>query len=173
MPASTSLRLTPTARLARNEAHQRALSFRDSGTSAWLAPKVLSFPAWLGELRADYLLNADDERVPVTSQQAQLLWQSLIDQSVFIGEPRVAELAQRAWRLLHEYELDPPGQWPTLLLSEDNQRFRDWAQRYRSLCGRRGLVDDWALNAEFGDEDQQAVGLHPGHPGVGKNLRLK
>ena len=149
MPASTSLRLTPTARLARNEAHQRALSFRDSGASAWLAPKVLSFPAWLGELRADYLLNADDERVPVTSQQAQLLWQSLIDQSVFIGEPRVAELAQRAWRLIHEYELDPPGQWPTLLLSEDNQRFRDWAQRYRSLCGRRGLVDDWALNAEL------------------------
>ena len=117
--------------------------------AAWLPPKILSLPAWLGELRADYLLNAGDDRVPVTAQQAQLLWQSLIDQSVFIGEPRVAVLAQRAWRLIHEYGLDAPGLWPSLLLSEDSQRFKDWAGRFQRLCEQRGLIDEWSLNAEL------------------------
>ena len=143
------LRLTPTARLARNETRALASAFSGSGATAWLPPKILSFSAWLGELCADYLLCAGDDRTLVSGGQAQLLWQSIIEEAVFVGEPRVAALAQRAWRLIHEHDLQRPQQWPSLLLSEDSQRFKNWSARFRALCIRQGLVDDWTLNAEL------------------------
>jgi ATP-dependent helicase/nuclease subunit B len=148
MPATNSLLLTPTSRLARNLSRRLAADETAAGRTAWLPPRVLSFSAWLGELRDDYLLIAADSRVPIDNQQALLLWQSLVDRDVFIGEPRVAELALRAWRLIHEHDIDSPDRWPALLLSEDSRRFQAWAERYRACCRERGLVDDWAFAAD-------------------------
>jgi len=123
MTAPAPLLLTPTARLARALARDFADEMTAKGQTAWLPPQILSFPAWQRQLLDDYVLSADDARVPVSAPQSLLLWQSLIDREVFIGEPRVAELAQRAWRLIHEYTLEPPERWPALLLSEDSRRF--------------------------------------------------
>ncbi|MFU8817174.1 MAG: PD-(D/E)XK nuclease family protein [Pseudomonadales bacterium] len=146
---TASLILTPTPRLARNLTRQLASEMAAAGRTAWFPPTVLSFSAWLTQLRDDYFLNGDDQRVPIDNQQAQLLWQSQVDREVFIGEPRVADLAQRAWRLIHEHDLEPPERWPALLLSEDGRRFKEWAERYRNQCRRQGLVDDWAFAAEL------------------------
>ncbi len=149
MPASAPITLTPTARLARDLARRAALEQADRGKAAWLTEPVYSYAAWLARLREHYFLTADDHRVPLTAQQAELLWQSLIDRDVFVGEPRVAELALRAWRTLHEYRLQPPEQWQAVYLSEDSGRFRSWAASYRTTCARRGLVDEWAFAAEI------------------------
>ena len=148
MPQTASLILTPTPRLARNLARRLATDMTAAGRTAWFPPQVLSFSAWLTQLRDDYCLNADDQRVPIGTQQAQLLWQSLVDREVFVGEPRVADLALRAWRLIHEHDLDPPERWPALLLSEDGRRFKEWAEHYRNQCRRQGLVDDWVFAAQ-------------------------
>ncbi|MDZ7667902.1 MAG: PD-(D/E)XK nuclease family protein [Gammaproteobacteria bacterium] len=137
--------------MARNLAREAAAAMVAEGRSAWQPPRILPFSAWLSQLRDDYFLAADDARVPIDTQQALALWQSLIDRDVFIGEPRVAELAVRAWRLIHEHDLDRPERWAAVLLSEDSGRFKDWAARYRSMCARRDLVDDWAFAAEIPD----------------------
>lgn len=149
MPEAAALTLTPTARLARGLTREMNASMAAAGRTAWMAPRLLPFAAWLGELRDDYFITSDDPRVPIDTQQALVLWQSLIDRDVFIGEPQVADLAARAWRLIHEHGLEAPERWPALLLSEDSGRFKDWAARYRAVCTRRGLVDEWAFAAEI------------------------
>jgi len=141
--------LTPTARLARAANQHLARGKVDDGQAAWLKPAVLSFSAWLTRVRDDYFLVADDDRVPINSSQALVLWQQLVDRDIFIGEPKVAELAQAAWRLIHEQLLDAPESWPALWLSEDNRRFREWAGRFHALCAERGLVDEWRFAAEL------------------------
>ncbi|MCB1683447.1 MAG: PD-(D/E)XK nuclease family protein [Pseudomonadales bacterium] len=149
MPDPVRLILTPTPRLARTTAHRWAMDTAGQGARAWLPPRILAFSAWLSELRTELMLGSDDDRVLISASQSRLLWQSLVDQQVFVGEPRVAELAQRAWRRIHEFDLPAPADWQTLLLSEDSQKFRDWARRFRTLCRRQGYIDEWALNAEL------------------------
>ncbi|MCZ6710321.1 MAG: hypothetical protein O7B25_08160, partial [Gammaproteobacteria bacterium] len=149
MTAPAPTLLTPTARLARNLARELAADMTARGQTAWLTPPIYSIPAWLSRIRDDYFMNADDDRVPISAHQALLLWQSLIDVEVFVGEPEVADLALRSWRLLHEHDLQAPERWPALLLSEDNGRFKGWAAAYNAECARRGLVDEWAFAAEI------------------------
>jgi len=144
-PAPTLL--TPTPRLARDLLRQQAADNREAGHLTWITPEIHSFQAWLARIRDDYLLDGDERRIPITTDHSLLLWQSLIDQEVFIGEPEVASLAQRAWRLLHEYQLDQPHLWPALLLSEDARRFKTWSAAYRRECDRRGLLDEWSFTA--------------------------
>ena len=99
MSSIAPLVLTPTARLARTLSRRAALQRAAEGAAAWVPPRIQSFPAWLAALREDYFLTASDHRVPIGAHQALWLWQSLIDRDVFIGDPEVATLAQRAWRL--------------------------------------------------------------------------
>ncbi len=149
MTDDSRLILTPTARLARVENQRLAQDQVANGLTAWHKPVVLSFSAWLNQLRDDWFLLTEDQRIPINSAQALVLWQAVIDKDIFIGEPKVAELAQAAWRLTHEFELDPPATWAVLWMSEDNRRFRDWAGRFRALCDERGLVDEWTFAAEL------------------------
>ena len=149
MSDGDTLILTPTARLARAEIQRLAAARVAAGAAAWRAPAVLAFSTWLKQLREDYFLHADDARVPIGPDQARVLWQSVIDKEVFVGEPRVAELAAGAWRLIHEYALEPPEHWPAAVLSEDSRAMREWAVRFRALCSRRGWVDEWVFSAEL------------------------
>ncbi|QOC22073.1 PD-(D/E)XK nuclease family protein [Wenzhouxiangella sp. AB-CW3] len=144
-----SLILTPTARLARSVLRQVAATNIEHNRVSWRQPEVLSFPAWLSRLREQWFLDGDDDCIPVSASQALVLWRSVIDKDIFIGEPRVAELAQAAWRLIHEHRLPHPGDWESIWLSEDQRRFRDWVGRFESLCRERGLVDDWSLAARL------------------------
>ncbi len=141
--------LTPTARLARTLARGFAVERAADGAGAWLPPTIRSFAAWLAEMRETHFLTGTDQRVPISAQQALWLWQSLIDRDVFIGDPEVAALAQRAWRLIHEHDLDNPERWPELLLSEDARAFRGWAAAYGAECDRRGVVDEWAFAGQL------------------------
>ncbi|HSH27743.1 MAG TPA: hypothetical protein VK972_08285, partial [Wenzhouxiangella sp.] len=137
--------LTPTARLARAQKQRLTIARQADGEQAWQSPEVLAFPAWLGRLREDWFLVAESPRVPITASQALALWQSVVDRDVFIGEPRVAELAAAAWRLVHEYRIGLPSRWPGPLLSEDSGHFRDWTERFLAVCDQQELIDEWAF----------------------------
>jgi probable DNA repair protein len=137
--------LTPTARLARAVKQRLAAARVEGGDAAWTAEPVLTLSAWTGRLRDEALLTGALDAVPVSGTQARALWERAIDTEIFIGEPRVAELAERAWRTIHEYRLDPPESWPELVMSEDARAFRGWAARYRTLCEQHGVIDEWAF----------------------------
>lgn len=141
--------LTPTARLARAVLKVKAAERVASGQASWHPPLVLSFSGWLGRLRDDWLLESDHDRVPINSSQSLMLWRSLIDRDIFIGEPRVAELAQSAWRTIHEYALPHPSQWAAAWLTEDQRQFRLWCERFEAQCRERGLIDEWTFAAQL------------------------
>jgi len=145
MTGEQTLILTPTARLARAEKQRLAMARRAAGAQAWQSPEVLAFGAWINRLRDDWFLVAQSPAVPISASQALVLWQSVVDRDVFIGEPRVAELAAASWRLVHEYRLDAPASWPELMLSADSRHFRNWAGRFIELCEQRNLIDEWAF----------------------------
>ncbi|NEZ04694.1 hypothetical protein G4Y73_11075 [Wenzhouxiangella sp. XN201] len=143
--------LTPTARLARSEKRRQAMARQAAGEQAWQSPEVLAFPSWIGRLRDDWFLTAAAPQVPISASQALVLWQSVIDRDVFIGEPRVAEMVAASWRLVHEYCIDDPADWSDLILSEDSRHFRDWSGRFLELCEQRGLIDEWGFAARLPD----------------------
>ncbi|MEE4331788.1 MAG: PD-(D/E)XK nuclease family protein, partial [Wenzhouxiangella sp.] len=85
----------------------------------------------------------------LSTLQARALWRSVINHQVFIGEPRVAEMAQASWRLIHEFELRSPSSWPDSGLSVDCEQFKLWSHAYLALCKRRGTSDEWQLASEL------------------------
>ena len=107
MTAPAPTLLTPTARLARNLARELAADMTARGQAAWLAPRIYSIPAWLSRIRDDYFLNSDDHRVPISAEQALLLWQSLIDVEVFVGEPSY----EMRSGVVYVFEHDADGNW--------------------------------------------------------------
>ncbi len=149
MAREQPLTLAPTARLARAERRRRAEARRAAGETAWTAEPVLTLSAWIGQLRDQAVIGGAVDAVPIAGLQARALWEQAIDRQIFVGEPRVAELAERAWRALHEYRLEPPERWPELILSEDARAFRQWAGRYRALCEQRGVIDEWRFAARL------------------------
>lgn len=164
MPSSAAdIQLTPTARLARQLARQQAIDANTNGQTAWLPTTVTTFNGWLQQLRQDYLLLGEDERVPISSQQAQVLWQSVIDHEVFVGEPQVANLAQQAWRTVHEFALPLPQTWDELLLSEDSRRLQAWSDAYRKLCAEGGWIDEWMFAAALPELISHGELTIPGH----------
>ncbi|MGM0658757.1 MAG: PD-(D/E)XK nuclease family protein [Pseudomonadota bacterium] len=140
--------MTPTARLARAEKRRISEARLAEGATAWRAPEVLSFSAWLGRLRSEALMAGAVDSVPVSASQARMLWQQVIDTDVFVGEPRVHALAERAWRTIHEYRLQHPRDWPEPLLSDDSRQFREWVAQFEQLCEQRSVIDEWRFSAE-------------------------
>ena len=126
----TELHLAPTARLARQLVQDYTAARRAEGNAAWLTPEVFTVPAWLRRLRDRYHLDAigaeTELPTPITTHQSLLLWQSIIEDDVLIGGLRIAQLAQDAWRTIHEFDLSRPADWPIPLLSEDTSRFAQW-----------------------------------------------
>jgi len=146
-PPETKIILTPTARLARAEKRRLSEARLAEGATAWRAHEVLSFTAWLGRLRSDALMAGAIDQVPVSASQTRMLWQQVIDTDVFVGEPRVHALAERAWRTIHEYRLQPPRDWPEPLLSDDSRQFREWVAQFEQRCEARGVIDEWTFAA--------------------------
>ncbi len=149
MQTPAGLVLTPTARLARTEKWRLCETRTAAGDSAWRTPEVQTLSSWLEDLGRTALLDGELDRIPATASQARWLWQQVIDADVFVGEPRVHALCERAWRSIHEYRLPQPREWPELLLSEDSRRFRSWVARFEQLCTERGVIDEWALAARL------------------------
>jgi len=151
MQDQNGLLLTPTARLARAHLQQHARQQVTAGISAWRRPQLLHYAAWLQQLRQQAVVSGCIDQVLIGADQARWLWQQVIDSDVFVGEPKVAQLAERAWQQLHEYRLADPEQWPRLELSEDAHAFRQWAWRFRQRCAALGCIDAVTLDARLPD----------------------
>ncbi|MEN1728025.1 MAG: PD-(D/E)XK nuclease family protein [Pseudomonadota bacterium] len=141
--------LVPTPRLARAERQRLTESIVEKAVTAWQTPGVLAFGQWINQLIQDAFVRGAIDQVPLSASQARALWRSVINHQVFIGEPRVAEMAQASWRLIHEFELRPPSSWPDSGLSVDSEHFKVWSRAYLALCKRRGVSDEWQLAAKL------------------------
>ncbi|AKS41498.1 PD-(D/E)XK nuclease family protein [Wenzhouxiangella marina] len=148
--AKTNL-LTPTPRLARAQRHALATQAADSGQSSWATPQVLAMGQWISQLIQEAYVAGAIEPIPISGVQARALWRSVIDHQIFIGEPRVAEMAQASWRLIHEFQLPLPYRWSETGLSVDQRQFKAWAGAYQARCRKQNVADEWALAAMLPD----------------------
>jgi probable DNA repair protein len=108
---------------------------------------VLAISQWISQQIQEAYVAGAIEPIPISGVQARALWRSVIDHQIFIGEPRVAEMAQASWRLIHEFQLPSPHRWSETGLSVDQRQFKAWAGAYQALCQKRGVSDEWALAA--------------------------
>ena len=142
-----TLKLTPTNRLARALLSEFAVERQKNSQTCWIAPQIQSFGSWIAALQQDWLLHGSSPQVPIDRAQAAFLWQSVVADDVFIGSPRVADLAMAAWQRLHDYALLAPEQWNRLPLSQDNRYFRRWVAAYQRRCEALNVIDEYALAA--------------------------
>lgn len=144
-----TLTLCPTPRLVRAALGRAAAAARSDGQLAWLTPRISTLSGWIGELVDEVLFVDDQAQTRLSTQQAAMLWQSLVDEDVLVGEPEVAALAAGAWRLIHEYELPLPEYWESTGSSADAQAFQAWSQAYLAACDGNGWIDPWVLAGQL------------------------
>lgn len=123
---------TETIVLTSNERLRRALvraynqSMVRKGEQAWLAARISSIDAWLGQ---QYEL-ARTQHVglprPLNADSELLLWSTTAPS----GQENLAPLARDAWRLCWQWKI--PIEEYALRKTENGRLFHDWAERFSS-----------------------------------------
>ncbi|MDX2480893.1 MAG: PD-(D/E)XK nuclease family protein [Desulfuromusa sp.] len=113
------------------------------GESVWSTPHIVSFEGWLNQCLSDL---GEGWRL-LNQQQQQCLWEEQIENTSrgttleLLQLSKTAEKTLQAHRLLNEYNLSLDGQ----KLTEDQQAFHSWQQRYQEQCQRHEWLDQGDL----------------------------
>lgn len=150
-PAVEPITLTPNHRLVRTLAATQVRRCIKRGERAWHSPRIYSWRAWARHLLIEYIAFSNDPRVPLSDEQSRAIWSEIVGEDVVVNPDRVAGMALRAWRALHEWGVPSPGSWDELELSFDSRQFQRWAARYLDIVSERGFVDEAAWLAELPD----------------------
>jgi ATP-dependent helicase/nuclease subunit B len=138
-----ALILTANKRLFRHlrEGYDRWM--QEQGHKAWSTPQIFSYEGWLAlsldQIRESWQL--------LSPYQEQCLWEEQISLSSkgssleLLQLPQTAEKALQAHHLISEYQLT----LDEAALTEDQQMFLVWQQRYLNYCQRYGLFDKSAV----------------------------
>ena len=137
--------VTASRRLARVLNERANAIQRARGREAWLAPAILPWSAWLGELWNDLLFLEAAEPPPVRldENQERAVWERAIegspDTSELLELGATADAAAEAWELMQAWRLDTAA--ITAHATEDCEAFLAWAREFESICRREGWLD--------------------------------
>lgn len=139
--------LTANDRLARQLRLVHAEQCRAAGQQVWARPEILSWSAWLRECH-DALLDlaidtGADPVVVLTQQQAEAIWQQIIEHSDagkgLLQGGATAAAAYEAWDLICGWQVPP------VELNQhdhaDVRAFAGWLQSYLSRSRQEGWLD--------------------------------
>ncbi len=144
-----ALVLTASRRAARSLRLAFDAAQRRTGETRWNAASILPLESWLESLWHQLLLEGAESRLLVHSTQQHMLWREVIGGDAGLSTLRsaeaLAELAARAWGLLHLYggSLDDPG----FDASTDTRAFGRWARQFARVCARERLATSAELPA--------------------------
>jgi len=123
--------LTPNKRLARALTSEFDAFQARKGLSAWEAPDILPFSAFVARLWEDALYSpmaqTSGEKLPLllTPAQEQRLWEEILAGSDLFAVPQAAAQCREAWELIHAWRIGPGES------SEDALAFARWLGIYR------------------------------------------
>ncbi|MDR4518859.1 MAG: PD-(D/E)XK nuclease family protein [Nitrosomonas sp.] len=147
--AAVTTVVTPNQRLARALKDRFVRYQTDQQKAVWRTADILPFASFVERIYLDALYASSSIEIPLllTSSQAQLLWQEII-QSSEIGQgllavARTARLAYEAWQLLHAWQLS--SEINNSFLNEDCSAFQDWAAHYAECLTRNHQIDPACL----------------------------
>jgi ATP-dependent helicase/nuclease subunit B len=146
--------IASSARAARALRRMHAESQRNEGLTAWPSPDILDWESWLNRLWNRKVRSGLESRLLLTPLQEQQVWVRLVKPAIegrrLISPAGVADLAQDAYALLHEYrafEFLSPGQAD----GPDVESFRDWARDFERACRNEGWLSRSTLPLALGD----------------------
>jgi probable DNA repair protein len=120
-----------------------------SGASAWEAPPVMSYAAWLETL---WLEQTSAAVPPLSAGQSDALWRRVVAESAegaeLIGHAGAAQWAREAWRLLARWRIDPATERAGAD-QIDYGAFLRWCKSYRRRLEEHGWVDGAELEAKL------------------------
>jgi probable DNA repair protein len=119
--------VTPNKRLAQALMAQFDDFQIEKNLTAWEAPDILPFGAFVERLWEDALYSELGETLPLllTEAQEQHLWQEILMERDFLLKEGAAEQCREAWRLVHQWRIAAgPG-------NEDALAFSSWCSKYR------------------------------------------
>ena len=137
--------LTPNARLAQALQSEFDASRLAAGHTAWEAPDILPFGAFVQRCHEEALFAEGGEALPtlLTPAAASILWEEAVRSSRWQGRllsvPAAAALAAEAWDIAHAWRIE--GAVESAEGGEDAQAFAAWCAHYRRRTARDKLVD--------------------------------
>ena len=132
--------LTVNNRLAR-ELRQRYDRQQAAGThQVWLSAEILPWSAWL---QLGYTALVDQglvSRVLLHNHQESLLWQQIVQQdaNLWLRPQAAARLAQQAWRLMCEWQLDAAA--VQAVATEESRCFLAWQAEFQQRCAADNVL---------------------------------
>ena len=145
--------LAATERAARSVASAFHTTRRAEGRKAWLTPSIFSWDLWV---RERWLERNQSGTVALSTLQEQALWTQIIQRPApqnllhpVLHPGRLANAAQRAYRLLCEYAPDALRSTARSGWSGDAVVFHEWMEAFDSRCRRDGLVSQSRLAIEL------------------------
>ena len=141
--------VTPNHRLARALKDRFDHYQTEHHKEVWHSADILPFTSFLERIYLDALYSSQSFKIPLllTSGQAHLLWQEII-QSSEVGKElltiaRTARLAYEAWQLLYAWQLS--SEINNSFLDVDCSVFQAWAERYNEFLTKNHQVDPACL----------------------------
>jgi len=119
------------------------------GHTAWPAPDVLSWNAWLRRLWDGGRLAGDDQGLTLLSDAAAAcLWQQIVQADAEADSGAAAALsraARKAWGVVNEWQALAADEWTQPDLSPDQKAWLRWSGVYRDRCRDAGWTDSERL----------------------------
>ncbi len=120
-----------------------------SGSSGWMTPRILAWDPWLEMLWDRAVLSGIENRVLLTSVQELELWNRILAHDTAatqtLSVDAMAELAQRAWKQMHQYRIAPSRFRDDSSL--DTQAFYRWTTEFEKTCRKLSFVSPSLLEA--------------------------
>jgi ATP-dependent helicase/nuclease subunit B len=142
--------LTANERAARSVSLDFGRVRRAEGCSAWATPAVFAWDSWV---REEWRKRNRNGLVLLNPLQEQALWMRVIGRSRtgqgLLHPGRLADAAQRAYRLLCSYEPNALKASARIAWTGDAAIFSEWLEAFESRCRREGLVSNSRLGLEL------------------------
>ena len=147
--ASGAVVVTPNKRMARHLVALHDREQRADGRAVWPAPTIVPWSAWLERLWLDVLVAGCRPDPPrrLTPAQSAHLWSQFVaaERLPLMDERGAADLAARAWSLVHAWGAGGPSWRGWSDSADDVATFARWAESYRAALARLSAVDDAEL----------------------------
>jgi probable DNA repair protein len=131
--------LTPNRRLS---TQLKKTFTQEQSTNSWQIPDILPWEAWLQRCYETLLVKGITTKQCLTSEQTQILWQSLIEEyppaNGLLNVNACVMQAQQAWSAIHGWQLD----WRQWLgdSTQEIEQFCQWAKLFEERCQAEGWL---------------------------------
>ena len=137
--------VTPNRRLASTLKRKFENSQIAQERTTWDTPDILPISAFIERIYKDILYSKQASKLPtlLAPAQEQALWEDIIHYSdevpVLLAVPEAAQLARKAWQLIHAWQLIT--QLKNFPLNEDCKVFQAWSNSYERSTNRKKQTD--------------------------------